>query len=128
MLLTGTSLAGYLLVVYSTAIAGVSAHFDLFGIRHVYLYLSNQKYTHLPFFTEGLYGFVRHPLYVGWIIAFWATPKMTLGHFLMAGTWTAYMVLAVYHFEEPDLESHFGKKYVEYRKNVPAFVPSLRKK
>ena len=73
-----------------------------------------------------LYGHVRHPLYIGWMLAFWATPTMTVGHLLFAGVLSAYMVLAAM-IEERDLVAHFGLKYTSYQRRVPAFVPWPRR-
>ena len=97
-------------------------HFDLFGLRQVWLYWRGEPYTSLPFSTPYLYSMMRHPLYVGWTIAFWATPTMTLGHLVLAALLTGYMLVAVV-FEERDLEAHFGKEYEDYRRRVPMFVP-----
>ena len=101
------------------------SHFDLFGTRQVWLYFRSQPYTALPFRTPMLYGRVRHPLYIGWALAFWATPTMTVGHMLFAGVLTAYMGLAAI-VEERDLVGFFGRQYQDYRQRVPMFVPSLR--
>lgn len=97
-------------------------HFDLFGTRQVWLYLRGRPYTSLPFRTPWLYSRVRHPLYVGWTLAFWATPTMTLGHLLFAGTLTLYMALAAC-IEERDLVGHFGDAYRAYQRRVPMFIP-----
>src|SRR5262249_52381601 len=97
-------------------------HFDLFGTRQVWLYLRGREYTSLPFHTPMLYAHIRHPLYVGWAIAFSATPTMTVGHLLLAGGMTSYMLVALV-FEERDLIGHFGRQYEEYRARVPMFVP-----
>lgn len=97
-------------------------HFDLFGTRQVWLYLKGREYTPLPFRTPMLYAYVRHPLYIGWALAFWATPTMTVGHLLLAAPLTLYMVLAA-RIEERDLIDHFGKTYERYREEVPMFVP-----
>jgi protein-S-isoprenylcysteine O-methyltransferase Ste14 len=99
-------------------------HFDLFGTRQVWLHLRGKEYEPLPFRTPYLYAHVRHPLYIGWAIAFWATPTMTLGHWLFAAGMTGYMLLAVI-FEERDLIAHFGRQYTEYRERVPMFVPGI---
>lgn len=96
-------------------------HFDLFGTRQVWLYLRGRENTPLPFRTPLLYSRMRHPLYVGWAIFFWATPTMTAGHLLLAVGMTAYMLLAVI-FEERDLVAHFGPQYEEYQRRVPMFV------
>lgn len=97
-------------------------HFDLFGTRQVWLHLKEQEYEPLPFRVPAAYKYVRHPLYVGWAIAFWATPTMTAGHLLFAVVLTGYMVLAAV-VEERDLIAHFGRQYEEYRRRVPMFVP-----
>jgi methanethiol S-methyltransferase len=99
-------------------------HFDLFGLRQVWLYWQGQPYTPLPFRTPLAYGWVRHPLYIAWALAFWATPTMTLGHLLFASALTGYMVLAS-KIEERDLIAHFGQTYTDYRRRVPAFVPTF---
>lgn len=97
-------------------------HFDLFGTRQVWLYFRGREYTALPFRTPLAYAHVRHPLYIGWSLAFWATPTMTVGHLLFAGVLTVYMGLAAL-VEERDLIVHFGRQYEEYRRKVPMFVP-----
>ena len=111
--------AGWLLVPLVTLMIN---HFDLFGTRQVWLHWQGQPYTSLPFRTPLLYKRMRHPLYVGWTIAFWATPTMTVGHLLLAATLTGYMLVAVV-FEERDLVAHFGRAYEEYRRRVPMFIP-----
>jgi len=121
-LLHGLFAAGVLLV---PAVTLMLHHFDLFGTRQVWLYLRGREYTSLPFRTPILYSQVRHPLYVGWAIFFWATPTMTAGHLLLAAGMTAYMLVAVV-YEERDLIAHFGRQYEEYRQRIPMFVPRLR--
>lgn len=98
-------------------------HFDLFGTRQVWFYLRGKEYTYLPFRVPFLYRFVRHPLYVGWMMAFWFTPTMSKGHLLFAVVQTVYMVIAAV-IEERDLVGHFGEKYETYRRQVPMFVPN----
>jgi protein-S-isoprenylcysteine O-methyltransferase Ste14 len=100
-------------------------NFDLFGTRQVWLHLRGEEYKSLPFRTPMLYSRMRHPLYVGWAIAFWATPTMTVGHLLLAAGLTGYMLVAVV-FEERDLVAHFGRVYEDYRRRVPMFVPLPR--
>jgi protein-S-isoprenylcysteine O-methyltransferase Ste14 len=100
-------------------------HFDLFGVRQVWLHLAGRPYTPLPFHTPLPYNLVRHPLYIGWGIAFWATPSMTLGHLLFAVLMSVYMVAAS-RVEERDLVDYFGPAYEDYRRNVPAFFPLPR--
>jgi steroid 5-alpha reductase family enzyme len=97
-------------------------HFDLFGTRQVWLHLQQKAYTHLPFRVPMLYKLVRHPLYVGWMIAFWATPTMTVGHLLFAASLTAYMLIAI-PLEERDLKELFGDRYSEYRNRVGGLLP-----
>jgi protein-S-isoprenylcysteine O-methyltransferase Ste14 len=119
--LWGLFAAGWLMV---PAVSMMISHFDLFGTRQVWLTFRGQPYTALPFRTPMLYGRVRHPLYIGWALAFWATPTMTAGHLLFAGALTAYMALAAI-VEERDLVAHYGRQYESYRQRVPMFVPSL---
>jgi protein-S-isoprenylcysteine O-methyltransferase Ste14 len=118
-LLWGLFAAGWLMV---PSVSFMINHFDLFGTRQVWLYLRGQPYTLLPFHTPMFYSRIRHPLYVGWALAFWATPTMTLGHLLFAGTLTIYMVIAA-RIEERDLVGHFGDLYRAYQKSVPKFIP-----
>jgi methanethiol S-methyltransferase len=112
---------GFLVVLISTLLIN---HFDLFGLRQVWLYLIKRPYTHLEFRTPFFYRYVRHPLYVGWFIAFWATPTMTGAHLLFAMLTSAYMLMAI-RWEERDLLAIHGKRYENYRKEVPKLVPSL---
>jgi len=121
-LLTGMFVAGVLGVPLVSLMIN---HFDLFGTRQVWLYLRGEPYTPLPFSTPLAYGLVRHPLYVAWAIAFWATPTMTLGHLLFAAVLTVYMVAAS-RVEERDLVEYFGRAYEDYRRSVPAFLPIPR--
>lgn len=111
--------AGWLLVPAASLMIN---HFDLFGTRQVWANLQGREAPPLPFRTPWLYRFVRHPLYVGWLIAFWAAPVMTVGHLLFAGFLTGYILVAMV-FEERDLVAHYGRQYEEYRRNVPALVP-----
>jgi protein-S-isoprenylcysteine O-methyltransferase Ste14 len=115
--------AGWFLVPFVSLLI---SHFDLFGTRQVWLHLRGQKYKSLPFRVPSLYKHMRHPLYVGWTIAFWATPTMTVGHLLFAVMLTGYMGVAAL-IEERDLIAHFGRQYEEYRRHVPMFIPWRRK-
>jgi protein-S-isoprenylcysteine O-methyltransferase Ste14 len=121
MALNAMFAAGWLIV---PAVSLLINHFDLFGTRQVWLYLRGRAYSHLPFRTPIAYRFIRHPLYVGWMILFWATPTMTAAHLLFAVLTTAYMLIAI-PFEERNLVEHFGDEYAEYRERVGALVPRL---
>jgi methanethiol S-methyltransferase len=114
--------AGWLMV---PAVSLMINHFDLFGTRQVWLYFTGREDDGLAFRTPMLYAHVRHPLYIGWGLAFWATPTMTAGHLLFAIVLTAYMGLATL-VEERDLIAHFGEQYIEYRRQVPRFFPRVR--
>jgi protein-S-isoprenylcysteine O-methyltransferase Ste14 len=111
---------GWLTVLVATFLIN---HFDLFGMRQVWLYLQGKPYTALGFRTPGPYRYVRHPLYVGWLTVFWAAPKMTAAHLVFAVMTTAYILIAI-QFEERDLVSLHGE-YAEYRSKVPMLVPSV---
>ncbi len=102
-------------------------HFDLFGLRQVVLYFRGLEYFERPFRIPAFYKIVRHPLYVGWLISFWATPTMTTGHFMFAVGNSLYILIAL-AFEERDLVSHFGKAYRRYQESTPMLLPLPRKK
>jgi protein-S-isoprenylcysteine O-methyltransferase Ste14 len=100
-------------------------HFDLFGLRQVYHFASGQAYTPPAFMTRGLYRYVRHPIMLGFLLAFWATPRMTFGHLLFAVAMTAYILIAL-QFEERDLVGYYGDRYRAYRKQAGMLLPLLR--
>ena len=102
-------------------------HFDLFGLRQVWLNFRKKPYTQLPFNLPLFYKYVRHPLYLGFIIAFWAAPTMTVTHLVFAIACTGYILTGI-QFEERDLISHFGDRYRSYKANVPMLIPFLSKK
>ncbi len=112
---------GFALVFVSTLLIN---HFDLFGLRQVWLYLRGKEYTHPRFATPLLYKFVRHPLYVGWLFAFWSATTMTAAHLLFALMTTAYILLAI-RWEERDLIDLHGERYRMYRDSVPMLIPSV---
>ncbi len=118
-LLVGLSVVGWGIVLYGTFIID---HFDLFGLRQVYLHLRGIPYTHVPFVERSLYRVIRHPLMAGFIIAFWATPDMTQGHLLFAAMTTGYTLFAI-HLEERDLAAHFGDSYERYRARTSMLLP-----
>lgn len=97
-------------------------HFDLFGLRQVWLYVRGQAYTDLPFQIPFLYRYVRHPLYMGILLAFWAAPTMSVSRLFFALLFTFYVVRAI-QWEENDLIRAFGDRYRSYRERIPMLVP-----
>jgi protein-S-isoprenylcysteine O-methyltransferase Ste14 len=117
--LIGLSWLGWLIVLYATFLID---HFDLFGVRQVILHYRGILYTHRPFAERSLYRLVRHPLMLGFLVAFWATPTMTMGHLLFAGVVTAYVLVAL-QLEERDLVRQLGDDYVRYQQRTSMILP-----
>ncbi len=114
--------AGWFVVLAATFMID---HFDLFGLKQIYANLKRRPATEPGFLKLGFYRLVRHPIMTGFLIAFWATPEMTVGHLLFALVTTGYIVIAVLHLEERDLVAQIGDDYLAYQREVPAFVPSF---
>ena len=117
--LTGLSLAGWGLVLASTILIN---HFDLFGLRQVYLHYTKQEYVPSGFTTPLFYRLVRHPLLLGFMIAFWATAVMTVGHLVFAAVTTVWMLFSI-QLEERDLVGFHGQAYKDYQKRVRMIIP-----
>jgi protein-S-isoprenylcysteine O-methyltransferase Ste14 len=112
---------GWLTVLVTTFLIN---HFDLFGLRQVWMYFRRQRYVALKFVTPGPYKMVRHPLYVGWLFSFWCTPHMTLAHLVFSLLTTAYILIAI-RLEERDLVAFHGQEYLDYKNKTPMLVPDL---
>ncbi len=120
-IILGLYAAGLLIVLLSTFLLN---HFDLFGLRQVSLYLVGRPYTQLEFRVPFFYRYVRHPLYVGWLLTFWSAPIMTVAHFFFAVMTTVYILGAI-QLEEADLLKIHGDTYQRYREETPMLVPSF---
>jgi methanethiol S-methyltransferase len=122
--LVGLSVAGWIGVFASSFAID---HFDLFGLRQVWLAFHGRSYPKPGFITPAPYRVVRHPIYLGFLVAFWATPTMSLAHLVFALATTSY-VLAAIRLEERDLVRHHGDRYQEYRRRTPMLLPHPRAK
>lgn len=120
-MLYGGFVFGWLTVLVTTFLIN---HFDLFGLRQVWKYFRRERCLPLKFVTPAIYKLVRHPLYVGWLFAFWCTPTMSAAHLFFAGLTTAYILIAI-RLEERDLVDAHGEAYREYRRKTPMLVPNL---
>jgi protein-S-isoprenylcysteine O-methyltransferase Ste14 len=118
--LTALYFAGWIIVLLSTFMIN---HFDLFGLRQVFYYFRNRPAGETSFKTNWLYRIIRHPIMFGFLVAFWATPVMTVGHLLFAVTTTAYILMAIKFLEERDLAKSLGEPYRKYQRNVPMLIP-----
>lgn len=112
---------GWLIVLYSTFLI---SHFELFGLTQVVTHFVGRVVEPMKFKTPGLYGLIRHPIYLGFIVAFWSAPTMTLGHLLFAAVTTAYIFVGIW-LEERDLVAMFGDQYRLYRQKVAMLIPGL---
>lgn len=116
--------AGWATLLVSTFLIN---HFELFGLEQVWLYFRGQEWHRPPFRTPALYRMVRHPIYLGFVIAFWAVPVMTVGHLLFSVAATGYILVGIF-FEERDLVRTYGQTYLDYRKRVPMLLPFMPRK
>jgi protein-S-isoprenylcysteine O-methyltransferase Ste14 len=117
--LWGIFALGWMIVLFGSYMID---HFDLFGLRQAWLHFRGRPYTHPPFKTTALYRYTRNPLMLGFIIAFWATPTMTMSHLLFAAASTGYILVGIM-FEERDHAFYLGERYERYRARTPMLIP-----
>lgn len=123
LVINGVFVLGWLIVLLSTFMIN---HFHLFGLKQIFDNLQNNEIAGVKFKKIYLYKLVRHPIMLGFIIAFWATPVMTTGHLLFAVVTTVYIFIAVKYLEEKDLKDAIGEPYAEYQKEVPMIIPFIK--
>ena len=116
--------AGWATVLLSTFLIN---HFELFGLQQAWLNMQGREAEPHKFHQPLLYKWVRHPLYLGFFLAFWATPQMTVGHLLLAAGVSVYMLIAI-RYEERDLVDYFGKDYEDYRERVGMLIPRFMRR
>jgi methanethiol S-methyltransferase len=115
----GLFLLGIATILYTSFLID---HFDLFGLRQVWLHYRGRPYTHVPFSARSLYRWVRHPMMAGFLLTLWSAPTMTVGHLQFALLMTAYILVGI-HMEERSLVRKLGKEYGEYREHTPMLIP-----
>jgi len=115
----GVYALGWAVLLISTFLVN---HFDLFGLRQVWLRMRRQEYTDLKFKESSFYKWIRHPIYLGWLLIFWAAPTMTITHLFFAVVTSVYILVAI-QFEEKDLIDEHGETYLNYKRRVPMLVP-----
>jgi protein-S-isoprenylcysteine O-methyltransferase Ste14 len=123
MILTGVFFFGWLVVFLSTFMIN---HFELFGLKQIFDNLKSKPPQPHVLQVSFFYKIVRHPIMSGFIIAFWATPLMTVGHLIFAIATTLYIIVAVKFLEEKDLRNYIGKEYEDYQKKVPMLIPFMK--
>lgn len=123
LILTGVFFFGWLVVFLSTFMIN---HFELFGLKQIFDNLKNRQPQSHVLQVNFFYKIVRHPIMLGFIIAFWATPLMTVGHLIFTLGTTIYIIIAVKYLEEKDLRNYIGKEYEEYQKKVPMLIPFMK--
>jgi protein-S-isoprenylcysteine O-methyltransferase Ste14 len=123
-LLQGLFWLGWVILFASTFMIN---HYDLFGLRQVYLRLKDEPYRPVPFVQVALYRFIRHPIMLGILIGYWATPYMSLGHLLLAAASTVYIFIGIF-LEEHDTRAALGESYEQYRRETSMIVPLPRSK
>ena len=102
----------------------ITNHFELMGLRQIYLYVTNQPYTKIPFTRKYMYSYSRHPMMLGLLIGMWFVPTMSYSHFLMASLISIYVFIGIF-FEERDLKKEFGKTYKKYKEDIATLIPGM---